>query len=88
MAPLRALLLVITTLAACVTAWPTFGFGPHERDEIELVKRQQRFSTQYWANDKASLTWNSGAAGAYSVNWSNPSGGNFVVGKGYMGQGM
>lgn len=88
MAPFKSFFLAITTLAACVTAWPTFGFGPQERDELELVKRQGRIATQYWANEKASLTWNSGAAGAYSVNWSNPSGGNFVVGKGYMGQRM
>lgn len=88
MALLKALLLIASLLSAGITAWSTFGFGLHERDETGLVKRQQRFATQYWANDKASLAWASGAAGAYSVNWSNPSGGNFVVGKGYMGQGM
>jgi hypothetical protein len=85
---------LIAALASSVVAAPTFEpLEPDnvliEREATELVERQtQRFATQYWANEQAKLTWNSGAAGLYSVNWSNPTGGNFVVGKGYMGQGM
>lgn len=89
----KAVILAIALFIAGVAAAPTFG--PVERDTelierevTDLVKRQQRIATQYWANDAAKLTWKSGNAGQYSVNWSNPSGGNFVVGKGYMGQGM
>jgi len=93
MVAFNALFLAVAALVAGVNAAPTFG--PVERDTelierevTELVKRQQRFATQYWANDQAKLTWKSGNAGQYSVNWTNPTGGNFVVGKGYMGQGM
>lgn len=93
MVTFSTLFLAVATLVAGVTAAPTFG--PVERDTeliereaTELVKRQQRFAPQYWANDNAKLTWKSGNAGQYSVNWSNPTGGNFVVGKGYFGQGM
>jgi len=84
----------ITALASSVVAAPTYGpLEPDhvliEREATELVERQtQRFATQYWANENAKLTWKSGNAGQYSVNWSNPDKGNFVVGKGYMGQGM
>lgn len=85
----------ITTLVAGVTAAPTFG--PREPDNVliereatELIKRQQQqqFATQYWSNADAKLTWKSGTADLYSVNWTNPAKGNFVVGKGYPGQGM
>ena len=93
MVAFNAVILAVALLTAGVAAAPTFG--PVERDTelierevTNLVKRQQRIATQYWANDAAKLTWKSGNAGLYSVNWSNPSGGNFVVGKGYMGQGM
>ncbi|KAL2201636.1 family 11 xylanase in complex with inhibitor, partial [Sarocladium strictum] len=41
------------------------------------------FTTQYWANDFASLNWTSGAAGKFNLTWNNGFGGNFVVGKGY-----
>lgn len=82
----QAIFVAIAALLACVAAAPVFG--PAEQDEIELVKRQQRFATQYWANDQANLTWVNSPAGQYSVDWKNPSGGNFVVGKGYRGQGM
>lgn len=84
----------ITALASSAVAAPTFGSLESdtvliEREATEIVKRQQqRFATQYWANENAKLTWKSGNAGQYSVNWSNPTGGNFVVGKGYFGQGM
>lgn len=93
MIALEAFILAIALLIASTSAAPTFGPVEHDTELIErevtyLVKRQQRFATQYWANDAAKLTWKSGNAGLYSVNWSNPSGGNFVVGKGYMGQGM
>jgi hypothetical protein len=93
MVAFNKLFLAVTTLVAGVVAAPTFGPVEREtelieREATELVKRQQRFATQYWANENAKLTWKSGNAGLYSVNWSNPSGGNFVVGKGYSGQGM
>lgn len=89
----KAFILAIAITVIAVTAAPTFDPVEHdteliEREVTDLVKRQQRFATQYWANENAKLTWKSGNAGLYSVNWSNPSGGNFVVGKGYMGQGM
>ena len=89
----KAFIVAIAILVIGVTAAPTFGPVEHddeliEHDVADLMKRQQRFATQYWANENAKLTWKSGNAGLYSVNWSNPSGGNFVVGKGYMGQGM
>lgn len=85
--------LFLSALISIAAAAPSFGPQERETELIEhevtdLVKRQQRFSNQYWANDNAKLTWNSGAKGLYSVDWSNPSGGNFVVGKGYFGQGM
>lgn len=83
---LKSIIFTLATLAAGIAAAPTFG--PFEQDDTDLIKRQHRFATQYWANDKADLDWVSGPAGAYSVNWTNPSGGNFVVGKGYFGQGM
>jgi hypothetical protein len=93
MVAMNTLFLAVAAFVAGVNTAPTFG--PVERDTelierevTELVKRQQRFATQYWANDQAKLTWKSGNAGQYSVNWTNPTGGNFVVGKGYMGQGM
>lgn len=93
MVAFNTLFLAVAALITGVTAAPTFG--PIERDTelierevAELVKRQQRFATQYWANENAKLTWKSGNAGQYSVNWTNPTGGNFVVGKGYFGQGM
>jgi FlaG/FlaF family flagellin (archaellin) len=93
MVAFNKLLVAVTTLVAGVVAAPTFGPIEREtelveREATELVKRQQRFATQYWANDNANLTWKSGNAGLYSVDWKNPSGGNFVVGKGYSGQGM
>lgn len=93
MVAFNTFILAVTTLIAGVTAAPTFGpvqrdTEPIEREVTDLVKRQQRFATQYWANENAKLTWKSGNAGQYSVNWSNPTGGNFVVGKGYQGQGM
>jgi hypothetical protein len=85
--------LAVATLLTSVTAAPTFGPVERnteliEREVADLVKRQQRFATQYWANEQAKLNWKSGNAGLYSLNWTNPTGGNFVVGKGYMGQGM
>lgn len=83
---LKSIVLTLATLATAIAAAPTIGL--FEQDDTDLIKRQQRFATQYWANDKADLDWVSGPAGAYSVNWTNPSGGNFVVGKGYFGQGM
>jgi hypothetical protein len=93
MVAFNTFILATATLLASVTAAPTFG--PVERDTelverevTDLVKRQQRFATQYWANEQAKLTWKSGNAGLYSLNWTNPTNGNFVVGKGYMGQGM
>ncbi|KAH8173676.1 glycosyl hydrolases family 11 domain-containing protein [Sarocladium implicatum] len=49
----------------------------------DLEARQNRFTTQYWANDFASLNWTSGAAGQFNLTWNNGFGGNFVVGKGY-----
>jgi hypothetical protein len=49
----------------------------------ELHSRQSGFTTQYWANDFASLNWTSGAAGKFNLTWNNGFGGNFVVGKGY-----
>jgi hypothetical protein len=84
--------LAVATLLASVIAAPTFGPVERasdliEREVTDLMKRQQRFATQYWANEQAKLTWKSGDAGLYSLNWTNPAGGNFVVGKGYMGQG-
>ena len=93
MVAFNKLVLAVATFAAGVATAPTFGPVERgteliEREVTELVKRQQRFATQYWANENAKLTWKSGNAGQYSVNWTNPTGGNFVVGKGYMGQGM
>lgn len=49
----------------------------------DLAARQNRFTTQYWANDFASLNWTSGPAGQFNLTWNNGFGGNFVVGKGY-----
>jgi hypothetical protein len=93
MVAFNTFVLAVATLLTSVTAAPTFGPVEHateliEREVTDLVKRQQRFATQYWANEQAKLTWKSGNAGLYSLNWTNPTGGNFVVGKGYMGQGM
>jgi hypothetical protein len=93
MVAFNTLVLAVSAFVAGVIAAPTFGPVERnteliEREVTELVKRQQRFATQYWANADAKLTWKSGNAGQYSVNWTNPSAGNFVVGKGYMGQGM
>jgi endo-1,4-beta-xylanase len=56
---------------------------PREEIEHELMARQNSFVIQNWGNDKANYTFNSGQAGAFRLNWDQPSGGNFVVGKGY-----
>jgi hypothetical protein len=42
----------------------------------------QSWSTQRWGNENANYTFVSGAAGAFSATWTNPNGGNFVIGKG------
>ena len=78
MVALNKLFLAVTTFIASVSAAPTFGPVEREtelieREATELVKRQQRFATQYWANENAKLTWKSGNAGLYSVNWSKMS---------------
>lgn len=40
------------------------------------------FYWQFWADSNTGVTFNSGAGGQYSVQWSQGSG-NFVVGKGW-----
>jgi endo-1,4-beta-xylanase len=53
-----------------------------------LEARQGNFAIQNWGNDWAEYNFTSGSAGKYTVDWNNPPGGNFVVGKGYRGQDM
>lgn len=69
-------LIFLLNLTLTVTAAPS-----HEND---LIARQtDRWITQYWGSETANFTWQSGEAGKYTVTWNNPSGGNFVVGKGH-----
>lgn len=38
---------------------------------------------QNWGNDFAKFDFKTGSNGLFSVDWNNPPGGNFVVGRGY-----
>lgn len=68
-------LISLLGLALAVAAAPSHEDG--------LIARQtDRWITQYWGSETANFTWQSGEAGKYTVTWNNPSGGNFVVGKG------
>ena len=58
------------------------SFASDEPRDLE-ARQNNRFTTQYWANDFASLNWTSGPAGQFNLTWNNGFGGNFVVGKGY-----
>jgi endo-1,4-beta-xylanase len=80
------MLLSVLFATAFATAAGLASFAsdePRNLNERDLEARQQRFITQYWANDFASLNWTSGPAGQFNLTWNNGFGGNFVVGKGY-----
>lgn len=38
---------------------------------------------KYWANDKAVVESENLSGGKFTVEWDEPNGGNFVIGKGY-----
>ncbi|KAJ4396372.1 hypothetical protein N0V93_000591 [Gnomoniopsis smithogilvyi] len=71
--------------AICVAAVPYNGVG----DRVQPVKRQTATGTgisngffySNWNDGTGTVTYNNGAAGAYSVSWQNA--GNLVVGKGW-----
>lgn len=71
--------LSLITAATAVVGAPS---QPSEADAL-IVKRQNTFYEKNWSNDQAVLTWDDRPGGAFAVNWSQPNGGNFVVGKGY-----
>jgi len=48
-----------------------------------LERRQSPTYSKNWSNDKAVVEYQSLAGGAFTVNWDQENGGNFVVGKGY-----
>jgi hypothetical protein len=72
----------------CVSAVP--NPGSHSQGDLvsELLPRQGSFTTQNWGNENSNYTFDRRSGGEYAIVWDQPSSGNFVVGKGYRGQGM
>jgi len=54
-----------------------------ERLEARQASSNTPNARQYWENDFADVDYVDLGTGAYSVDWSNPPGGNFVIGKGW-----
>jgi hypothetical protein len=89
---MHSLVYATLSLAASVAAAPS-NYGPHVREanDVGISRRQNDpgpFTTQLWGNDNSNFEWDGRSGGEYAVVWDNPSGGNFVVGKGYKGQEM
>lgn len=71
----------LLTLALSVLAAPS---GPEK--SASFVARQAGKSPnwyKYWANDKAEVEAQNLDGGKFALTWDEPSGGNFVIGKGY-----
>jgi endo-1,4-beta-xylanase len=76
-----ASLLTIAAAASCVSAGLTEARQAlAEREANAAISLN---SLQNWSNDFADLDFNVGSNGAFSVDWDNGFGGNFVVGRGY-----
>ena len=46
------------------------------------------FVTSNWQNDYSTVTYDSGPAGQFTLDWDNGPFGDFVIGKGYKGGNM
>jgi endo-1,4-beta-xylanase len=57
-------------------------YGP-EHPSLETRQGGNPYWYKYWANDKAEVTAKDLGQGKFSVVWDEPTGGNFVIGKGY-----
>lgn len=51
-------------------------------DAVNFPRQTTRWSTQRWGNENANFTFISGNEGRFTASWTNPNGGNFVIGKG------
>ncbi|EHA50618.1 hypothetical protein MCOR27_010990 [Pyricularia oryzae] len=79
-----ALVLPLASVLAADFTGPTLP--PHLSSAAleELGKRQtQQWRTQNWGNEFSNYTWSPGPNGRFAVDWRQPNGGNFVVGRGY-----
>ncbi|KAH8173410.1 glycosyl hydrolases family 11 domain-containing protein [Sarocladium implicatum] len=58
--------------------------APHEQPKEDLERRQsQPHWYKYWANDQAVVEAENRDGGEFALSWAEPTGGNFVIGKGY-----
>jgi hypothetical protein len=67
------------TLAVGALAAP---YGP-EHPALESRQTSNPHWYKYWANDKAVVEAQNLDGGKFIVEWDEPNGGNFVIGKGY-----
>jgi endo-1,4-beta-xylanase len=71
-------LFTLVAAASAVLGAPSQEFAP-----AAVEKRQNPTYSKNWSNDQANVTYENRAGGVYAVNWLQPNGGNFVVGKGF-----
>jgi endo-1,4-beta-xylanase len=68
------------SLAAAVLGAP---HGPEEPAPIEARQANPPHWYKYWANSQAVVESEDLDGGEFTVEWDEPTGGNFVIGKGY-----
>lgn len=78
MAIIKALGLVLSLLTA-VQAAP----GTPENPALASRQSAQPHWYKYWANANAVVESENLSGGVFSVDWNEPNGGNFVIGKGF-----
>lgn len=74
---------LLTIIAAAAGASASLVAQARRALEERQSSGSQPNAIQNWSNDFADLTFKTGSNGLFSVDWKNPPGGNFVVGRGY-----
>lgn len=57
--------------------------GPEQPTSLAARQASAPNWYKYWANDKAVVEAEDLGGGKFTVEWNEPNGGNFVIGKGY-----